>query len=70
MPQIKLFNDLMDQTTRHRIPNRYTIFIMIFFSTAQTEKNSRKKLGKTRFIVWWFDPMSSLIEFVFIKQIK
>ena len=30
------------------------------FSAAQTEKNSCKKLGKTRFVVWWFDPMSSL----------
>ena len=25
------------------------------FSTAQTEKNSQKKLGKTRLVVWWFE---------------
>ena len=25
------------------------------FSTAKTEKYLREKLGKTRFIVWWFD---------------
>ena len=25
------------------------------FSTAQTEKISWKKLGKTRLVVWWFD---------------
>ena len=25
------------------------------FSFGQTEKNSRKKMGKTKFMVWWFD---------------
>ena len=30
------------------------------FSTAQTEKKLWRKLWKTRFVVWWFDPMSSL----------
>ena len=28
---------------------------LLSFSTAQTEKNSWKKSGKTRFVVWWFD---------------
>ena len=31
------------------------IISLFSFSTAQTEKNSWKKLGKTRFVVWWFD---------------
>ena len=25
------------------------------FSTAQTEKNSWKKMGKTKLVVWWID---------------
>jgi hypothetical protein len=28
------------------------------FSTAQTEKNLWKKLGKTKLVVWWFDFMN------------
>ena len=43
------------------------------FSTAQTEKKWRKKLGETRF-VWWFDPMSALKEClhltIFLKFLK
>ena len=27
---------------------------LLSFSTAQTEKNSWEKLGKTRLVVWWF----------------
>jgi hypothetical protein len=25
------------------------------FSSGQTEKNSWKKMGKTKFLVWWID---------------
>jgi hypothetical protein len=32
------------------------------FSTDQAEKNSLKKLGKTRFVVWWFDVTNKIIE--------
>ena len=31
------------------------------FSPPQTEKNLWKKLGKTRFVVWWFDVMNKII---------
>ena len=43
------------------------------FSTAQTEKNLRGKLGKTRFGVQCFDPMSSLkyeCSFLWIGKIQ
>ena len=33
------------------------------FSTAYTEKVSWKKLGKTRFVVWWFDVANKIISF-------
>ena len=54
----------------HKIVLR--IFIMISFSTGKRRKKyvfdqmevcllfQLLKLGKTRFVVWWFDPMSSL----------
>ena len=35
---------------------------MFSFSTAQTEKNSWKKLGKTRLVVWWFDVTNNTIQ--------
>ena len=38
-----------------------TVRTLVSFLTAQSEKTLRKKLGKTRFVVWWFDPTSSLI---------
>ena len=45
-----LITSSWDQITKQRIPN-LRIFIMISFSTAQTEKkNVEKKLEKTRFI--------------------
>ena len=31
------------------------------FSTAKNEKRSWKKLGKTRFVVWWFDVTNWLL---------
>ena len=31
------------------------------FSTAQTEKFLWKKLGKTRFVVWWFDVTNKIL---------
>ena len=33
------------------------------FSSTQTEKNSWKKLGKTRFVVWWFDVTNKIENF-------
>ena len=30
------------------------------FSSGQTEKNSQKKLWKTKFVVWWFDVTKKL----------
>ena len=32
------------------------------FSTAKTEKNLWKKLGKTRLIVWWFDVTNKITD--------
>ena len=57
-------------TTKQRILSLQFFLTNIqcdFFSAAQTEKNSRKKLEKTRSVVWLFDPMSSL-KFVFSKK--
>jgi hypothetical protein len=31
------------------------------FSSPQTEKTSWKKLGKTRFMVWWFDVTNKIL---------
>ena len=31
------------------------------FSTAQTEKNAWKKLGKTKLVVWWIDVTNKII---------
>ena len=32
------------------------------FSTEKTEKNSWKKIGKTRLVVWWFDVTNNILE--------
>ena len=36
------------------------------FSNAQTEKNLRKKLEKTKLVVWWFDVMTKILVLVFV----
>ena len=37
-----------------------TIKKFVFFFNCSNWENSWRKLWKTRFVVWWFDPMSSL----------
>ena len=38
-------------------------------STTQAEKNSWKKLGKTRLVVWWFDVTNKIVtgKWIFLK---
>ena len=38
------------------------------FSTAQTEKNSGKYLGKTRLVVWWFDVTNKITHHKLAQQ--
>ena len=38
------------------------------FSTAKTEKNSWKKLGKTRLVVWWFDIMNKIFGLIWVAK--
>ena len=40
-------------------------------STAQAEKNSWKKVGKTRLVIWWFDVMNKIYYegFIFLEFI-
>ena len=37
--------------------------ILFSLSSGQTEKNSWKKLGKTKFVFWWFDVINKKKEF-------
>ena len=40
------------------------------FSSGQSENNSRKKLGKTKFVVWWFDVTNKIVinYYSFLKE--
>ena len=53
-----IFSELMESNHQTTNPE---YFLSNFFSTAPTEKKSWRKLGKTSFVVWWFDPMSSSV---------
>ena len=37
------------------------IISLLSYSTAQTEKNLRKKLGKTKLFVWWIDVTNKML---------
>ena len=43
---------------------------LLSFSTDKTEKNSWKKLGKTRMVVWWFDVTNKILNYLSIFAVK
>ena len=55
-----LMNIYYDLFFNWKTEKRKPIRNLFSFSTVQTKKKLWKNLGKTRFVVWWFDPMSSL----------